>query len=209
MEEICKLDLADEQRMKQSVKMQGPSASMGFMGVLCLVACFTFSYGEAEVQGTQMPDSSYANRTTEQQTGCGNKSEHCNSFCVFCDLSFRERNLCYEWLINQMCFEPFNKSMSTLNPKEFCQWNSIKSPYDKFTICTEERADCLLIPWPNKLVERMFVEIHSNYFKSCPTQELDDPPPSIVFALVMTPICLIPVMVVLVVMKTKNGDRRT
>ncbi|XP_064177659.1 receptor activity-modifying protein 1-like isoform X3 [Anguilla rostrata] len=176
--------------MKQSVKMRGPSASMGFMGVLCL-------------------DSSYGNRTTEQQTGCRNKSEHCNSFCVFCDLSFRERNLCYELLIKQMCFEPFNKSMSTLNPKEFCQWNSIKSPYDKFTICTEERADCLLIPWPNKLVERMFVEIHSNYFKSCPTQELDDPPPSIVFALVMTPICLIPVMVVLVVMKTKNGDRRT
>lgn len=65
-----------------------------------------------------------------------------------------------------------------------------------------------MIPWPNPLVEQTFVEIHSSHFKDCPSQELSDPPPVIVFALVMTPICLIPVMVSLVVLKTKNGDGR-
>ncbi|KAJ8364606.1 hypothetical protein SKAU_G00134370 [Synaphobranchus kaupii] len=165
--------------------------TLGFWGIV-LFLIFNFSYG---------------NRTT---AGCGYTSDNCENICDICDRFFFDQRIrCYELLITETCFKPFNTSMSTLNTKDFCQWNSIKSPYDNFTICTEERADCLLIPWPNKLVESMFVEIHSNYFKSCPTQGLDDPPPSIVFALVMTPICLIPVMVVLVVMKTKNGDRRS
>ncbi|XP_061089088.1 receptor activity-modifying protein 1-like isoform X2 [Conger conger] len=174
--------------------------TLGFWGIV-LFLIFNSSYGNRTAE-----DSSYGNRTTE---GCGNKSDSCKNICDICDSYFDLRIACYHFLIHATCFETFNKSMSTLNAKEFCQWNSIKSPYDNFTICTEERADCLLIPWPNKLVENMFVEIHSNYFKSCPTQGLDDPPPSIVFALVMTPICLIPVMVVVVVMKTKNGDRRS
>jgi len=55
-------------------------------------------------------------------------------------------------------------------------------------------------------VEQIFVDIHSRYFKECPTEEFSDPPPPIVFALVFIPICLIPVMVSLVVLKTKNGD---
>lgn len=82
-------------------------------------------------------------------------------------------------------------------------------PYNTFTECTEEVADCLLIPWPNPLVEQTFVDIHTKYFQDCTVEELRDPPPSIVFALVMTPICLIPAMVFLVVLKTKNGDGRS
>ena len=82
-----------------------------------------------------------------------------------------------------------------------------RSAYNNFTICTEEIAECLLIPWPNPMVEDMFLKIHATYFHACPSEELSDPPPGIVFALVMTPICLIPVMVMLVVLKTKDGDR--
>lgn len=78
--------------------------------------------------------------------------------------------------------------------------------YNTFTMCTEAIAECLLIPWPNRMVENEFVNIHSRFFRDCPNEALSDPPPSIVFALVMTPICLIPIMVVLVVLKTKNGD---
>lgn len=83
------------------------------------------------------------------------------------------------------------------------------SAYNNFTVCTEIVAECLLIPWPNKFVESIFVDIHTTYFQDCPTEALRDPPPSIILALVMTPICLIPAMVVLVVLKTKNGDRRS
>ena len=80
------------------------------------------------------------------------------------------------------------------------------SLYSNLSNCTEEISDCLLIPWPNPLVEQTFVGIHSTFFKECPSEELSDPEPFIVFALVITPICLIPVMVSLVVLKTKNGD---
>lgn len=80
------------------------------------------------------------------------------------------------------------------------------SLYSNLSLCTEEISDCLLIPWPNSLVEQTFVDIHTAFFQDCPSEELRDPPPVIVFALVITPICLIPVMVSLVVLKTKNGD---
>ncbi|KAI3359564.1 hypothetical protein L3Q82_013960, partial [Scortum barcoo] len=66
--------------------------------------------------------------------------------------------------------------------------------YSNLSLCTEEISDCLVIPWPNPLVEQTFVNIHTTFFKDCPTEELSDPPPAIVFALVITPICLIPVM---------------
>lgn len=84
--------------------------------------------------------------------------------------------------------------------------SSLCSFYSKLSNCTEEISDCLLIPWPNRLVEHKFVEIHADFFKDCPSEELSDPAPVIVFALVITPICLIPAMVSLVVLKTKNGD---
>lgn len=81
-----------------------------------------------------------------------------------------------------------------------------RSFYSNLSNCTEEISDCLLIPWPNPLVERRFVEIHERFFMDCPIEELSDPPPAIILALVITPICLIPIMVGLVVLKTKNGD---
>lgn len=80
------------------------------------------------------------------------------------------------------------------------------SSYSNLSLCTEDIFDCLLVPWPNPFVEQIFVDIHTEFFRDCPTEELSDPPPAIVFALVITPICLIPVMVSLVVLKTKNGD---
>lgn len=89
---------------------------------------------------------------------------------------------------------------------KWCVWGNVSGLYNDLSLCTEEISDCLLIPWPNPLVEQTFLDIHSQYFEDCPSEELSDPPPAIIFALVITPICLIPVMVSLVVLKTKNGD---
>lgn len=96
--------------------------------------------------------------------------------------------------------------MASINSSDWCVWGNVSGLYSNLSLCTEEISDCLLIPWPNPLVEQTFVNIHSRFFKDCPTEELSDPPPVIVFALVITPICLIPIMVSLVVLKTKNGD---
>lgn len=112
---------------------------------------------------------------------------------------------CLNHLLDQLCLKPFSASMNGSNTG-WCDWDSVSGLYSEFSHCTETASDCLTIPWPNPLVQEMFLDIHSKYFQDCPSEELSDPPPAIVFALVITPICLIPVMVSLVVFKTKNGD---
>ncbi|KAM4597845.1 receptor activity-modifying protein 2 isoform 2-T2 [Polymixia lowei] len=150
-----------------------------------------------------LSDASYGNSTSI--SGCGNKTQNCEMFCNICNDHFFARMDCLDKLFEVVCLKPFENAMNLLNSSDWCVWGNVRSAYNNFTICTEEIAECLLIPWPNPLVEQTFVGIHSKFFQDCPTEELSDPPPGIVFALVMTPICLIPVMVVLVVLKTKNG----
>ncbi|XP_058625162.1 receptor activity-modifying protein 2 isoform X2 [Onychostoma macrolepis] len=139
--------------------------------------------------------------------GCGNKSI-CDAYCSICVNSLLRTQQCYGLLV-EVCQYHFDDAMGTMNGTDWCSLEKVKSAYNNFTVCTETVAECLLLPWPNQLVEHTFVNIHSTYFEECPTEALRDPPPSIILALVMTPICLIPVMVVLVVLKTKNGDRRS
>lgn len=113
---------------------------------------------------------------------------------------------CLSLIFEHLCLSAFEKDMESLNSTDWCIWGNVNRLYSNLSICTEEISDCLCIPWPNPLVEKTFVDIHTRFFKECPTEDLSDPPPAIIFALVITPICLIPVMVSLVVLKTKNGD---
>ncbi|XP_023664889.1 receptor activity-modifying protein 2 isoform X2 [Paramormyrops kingsleyae] len=137
------------------------------------------------------------------------KNSICKELCEVCDEYFPTRLICYENLLQHICLDEFSSKVEALNTSDLCVWDKIKWPYDSFTKCTEEKADCLKIPWPNQLVEDMFVDIHATHFKSCPVKEFDDPPPDVLLALVMTPICLIPAMVMLVVVKTKNRNQNT
>nr|XP_040047800.1 receptor activity-modifying protein 2 isoform X2 [Gasterosteus aculeatus aculeatus] len=153
-----------------------------------------------------------ANATSETPPlsfACGNNSDTCGIYCRICDTHYHGPTMdCLSTLLQIQCITKFYDAMASLNSTEWCTWSNVGGLYSNLSLCTEEISDCLMIPWPNPLVEQTFVEIHSSHFKDCPSQELSDPPPVIVFALVMTPICLIPVMVSLVVLKTKNGDGR-
>uniref|UniRef100_G3P0W7 Receptor (G protein-coupled) activity modifying protein 2 n=1 Tax=Gasterosteus aculeatus TaxID=69293 RepID=G3P0W7_GASAC len=144
-----------------------------------------------------------------KNAACGNNSDTCGIYCRICDTHYHGPTMdCLSTLLQIQCITKFYDAMASLNSTEWCTWSNVGGLYSNLSLCTEEISDCLMIPWPNPLVEQTFVEIHSSHFKDCPSQELSDPPPVIVFALVMTPICLIPVMVSLVVLKTKNGDGR-
>ncbi|XP_028312066.1 receptor activity-modifying protein 2 isoform X2 [Gouania willdenowi] len=137
---------------------------------------------------------------------CGNNTGNCSEQCKICYDYFNGLTMdCLSTLIN-LCVINFEKAMFSLNNTDWCVWRKVSSLYSNMSYCTERFSDCLLIPWPNPLVEETFVSTHSKFFHDCPTEELSDPPPAIIFALVITPICLIPVMVSLVVLKTKNGD---
>ncbi|XP_029914926.1 receptor activity-modifying protein 2 isoform X2 [Myripristis murdjan] len=139
--------------------------------------------------------------------GCGNKCQICQNYRKVCEEPFPIPPVdCLSLLFEVECWKPFKLAMDSLNSTDWCIWHNVRGAYNNFSLCTEQICDCLLIPWPNSLVEHIFVKIHSMFFEDCPTEELSDPPPGIVFALVITPICLIPVMVILVVLKTKNGD---
>ncbi|XP_075894909.1 receptor activity-modifying protein 2 isoform X2 [Nelusetta ayraudi] len=135
------------------------------------------------------------------------KGNNCLTYCTFC-LEFGGKNPmgCLDFLLNFTCFNKFMNSMEQLNSTDHCEWRNVNGFYSNLSHCTEEISDCLLIPWPNPLVERRFVELHEKFFMDCPIEELSDPPAAIILALVITPICLIPIMVGLVVLKTKNGD---
>lgn len=154
---------------------------------------------------TMTPEITYGGPA--QPYACGNHSENCENYCSICFDYFGGPTMtCLSVLLEHKCLKTFESLMESLNSSDWCIWGNVRGMYSNLSLCTEEIYDCLLIPWPNPLVEQTFVDIHLKYFKDCPTEQLSDPPPLVVFALVITPICLIPVMVSLVVLKTKNGD---
>ncbi|KAJ7992378.1 hypothetical protein DPEC_G00277900 [Dallia pectoralis] len=167
---------------------------------------FTPCYNLTESASNQFEDATESVDWYNEELGCGSKSVDCDAFCSLCDRAFPSRMECYSHLYQETCYKTFKYEMELVNHTDWCNWENVKRMYNTFTLCTEDIAECLKIPWPNWMVENRFVDIHATFFRDCPNKELSDPPPSIVFALVMAPICLIPIMVVLVVLKTKNGD---
>ncbi|KAM8723617.1 receptor activity-modifying protein 2 isoform 3-T3 [Acanthopagrus schlegelii] len=152
-----------------------------------------------------LSDATYGKST--MSFGCGNNTHMCVEYCSIChEFSSVPLMECLSMLFDHLCLSHFEEAMTSLRTDWWCTWSNVSGLYSNLSTCTEEISDCLLIPWPSPLVEQIFVDIHSTYFKDCPSEELSDPPPVIIFALVITPICLIPVMVSLVVLKTKNGD---
>ncbi|XP_010767829.1 receptor activity-modifying protein 2 isoform X2 [Notothenia coriiceps] len=137
----------------------------------------------------------------------GANSYSCMDYYSICQEFFGAPTMvCLHNLLQNLCIPKFNEAMTSMKSTNWCTWGNVSNYYSNLSHCTEEISDCLMIPWPNPLVEQTFVDIHSRFFKECPSEELSDPPPVIVMALVITPICLIPLMVSLVVLKTKNGD---
>ncbi|KAK6473210.1 receptor activity-modifying protein 1-like isoform X1 [Huso huso] len=148
----------------------------------------------------------YRNSTGEES----NKSDdYCNVYSQYCYVQKHIYNVthlqCYETIIDLMCWKIFNNGMHSLDKGSWCTWTNVSSLYSNFTQCTERKADCLSIPWPNNLIENHFVLLHSKYFNNCNFFNVyRDPPEKIVLALILTPISIIPLMVALVVWKTKN-----
>ncbi|TDH03135.1 hypothetical protein EPR50_G00159960 [Perca flavescens] len=183
----------------------------GCTTVVCLVdvklakqPSTTIGYHSTE---TMVANATYGESTLSLPFACGNHSHHCQGYCSFCKEFYGAPTMnCLSTMLDILCLPKFDEAMASLNNTDWCTWGNVSVLYSNLSLCTEDISDCLVIPWPNPLVEQTFVNIHSRFFKDCPTEQLSDPPPVIVFALVITPICLIPVMVSLVVLKTKNAD---
>lgn len=81
-------------------------------------------------------------------------------------------------------------------------------PYSILTYCLEDMADRLEYGYPSALSEHYIVCSHRLYFLNCTLARplLLDPPENVLMMLILTPICLIPLLVTLVVWKSKDGE---
>ncbi|XP_061604352.1 receptor activity-modifying protein 2 isoform X3 [Phyllopteryx taeniolatus] len=170
----------------------------------------TLSMQSATTVVNQSTEIDIANATIGDITSpraCGKSIVSCMNLHMFCNTLYGGATMdCLYELLEHMCLCNFDMAMAALNTTDWCAWGNVSGLYSNLSLCTENISDCLSIPWPNPLVEQTFVDIHHKFFRDCPMEELSDPAPPIVFALVITPILLIPIMVSLVVLKTKNGD---
>ncbi|KAF0025868.1 hypothetical protein F2P81_022749 [Scophthalmus maximus] len=78
-------------------------------------------------------------------------------------------------------------------------------PYNDMTFCLESASSSLGCYYPNPDTQDFFFFIHSHYFQNCTKEELvfEDAPHWVVMVLTLIPVSLIPVLVYLVVWKSK------
>ncbi|XP_003222434.1 receptor activity-modifying protein 2 [Anolis carolinensis] len=107
------------------------------------------------------------------------------------------------------CWLKFYLQMTNVSKEHLCEWRAIGRPYSILRKCLEDYADKWNYGFPNALAEYYIVLSHHLYFRNC-TSELHppflDPPENILLPLIITPICLIPFLITLVVLKSKDGE---
>uniref|UniRef100_A0A8C3XRT2 Receptor activity modifying protein 2 n=1 Tax=Chelydra serpentina TaxID=8475 RepID=A0A8C3XRT2_CHESE len=103
----------------------------------------------------------------------------------------------------------------TLKPQTPQTWPacllSHPRPYSDLRHCLETFAEKQNYGYPNSIAEECIVQSHRTYFLNC-TQEhpvFFDPPEDVLLILILTPICLIPFLVTLVVWRSKDGKMQS
>ncbi|KAM7381147.1 hypothetical protein PAMA_012131 [Pampus argenteus] len=134
------------------------------------------------------------------------------------DESFQEQEeefpgrRCLEELLTEyshsLCRAEFDKEMLTISPEDWCVLENIIRPYNELTVCLETLSSWVNCYYPNSNVQDFFRQIHSYYFHNCSTEEqpFADAPHGLVVVLTLIPVSLIPVLVYVVVWKSKVQD---
>lgn len=116
---------------------------------------------------------------------------------------------CHEDLLvehsHSFCGAQFHADMLTIEVQNWCDLKYIIGPYNNMTICMERLSNLVGCYYPNPNVQEFFLHIHSQYFQNCSEEELQlaDAPHGVVVALTLIPVGLIPILVFLVVWKSK------
>uniref|UniRef100_A0A452GY77 Uncharacterized protein n=1 Tax=Gopherus agassizii TaxID=38772 RepID=A0A452GY77_9SAUR len=107
-------------------------------------------------------------------------------------------------------FPLVQSSCKELPEHAWCPW-LCEVPYSDLRHCLETFAEEQNYSYPNSIAEECIVQSHRTYFLNC-TQEHPmflDPPEDVLLALIVTPICLIPFLVTLVVWRSKDGKMQS
>ncbi|XP_076007667.1 receptor activity-modifying protein 3 [Genypterus blacodes] len=103
------------------------------------------------------------------------------------------------------CGEKFHQAMMTVSTENWCDLEYTIRPYNHMIVCMEELSGFLGCYYPNPEVQDFFLYIHHLYFHNCSEAELllADAPHAVVVVLTLIPVSLIPLLVFLVVWKSK------
>ncbi|XP_029383757.1 receptor activity-modifying protein 3 [Echeneis naucrates] len=119
------------------------------------------------------------------------------------NMGWCNRTALVEW--SNSCWLQFHDEMRNISQESWCQLDSITRPYSKLTSCIEMLCGSLKCYYPNSDTQDFFLQIHSIYFHNCTREELllEDAPHWLVMVLTLIPVGLIPVLVYVVVWKSK------
>ncbi|KAM4715406.1 receptor activity-modifying protein 1 isoform 1-T1 [Anableps anableps] len=107
-------------------------------------------------------------------------------------------------LSDMHCGTPFHAEMHGIHKDDWCVLKHIIRPYNDLTLCLESMTVNTNCYFPNPDIQDFFLYIHSRYFQNCIKKEelFKDAPTSLVVALTIIPVSLIPVLVCLVLWKS-------
>ncbi|MEE6516803.1 hypothetical protein FKM82_026558 [Ascaphus truei] len=123
----------------------------------------------------------------------------------------------YQWLLlvsssvdayfAEGCWLHYISLMSKVDVEHFCEWRHVNRPYSFLQGCLENLTELLRLPFPNEVADKYIMRGHTTYFVNCTLHfvEMRDPPENVLLALIISPICIIPFMVALVVCKSKTS----
>ncbi|XP_054427182.1 receptor activity-modifying protein 1 [Pteronotus mesoamericanus] len=111
-------------------------------------------------------------------------------------------------LLRELCLAPFHVAMEAVGETLWCDWGQTVARYGELTDCTKHVMKELGCFWPNAAVDKFFVAVHQQYFKSCPVsgRAVKDPPGNILCPLIAVPILVTLLMTGLVVWRSKRTE---
>ncbi|XP_034049357.1 uncharacterized protein LOC117530576 [Thalassophryne amazonica] len=109
---------------------------------------------------------------------------------------------------HRFCGEAFHQHMMNITSERWCVLENVIRLYNDLTLCLENVSTIVGCFYPNSNIQDFFLYIHSLYFQNCSKEEepFVDAPHSVVVILTLIPVSLIPVMVFLVVWRSKVQD---
>ncbi|XP_006021011.1 receptor activity-modifying protein 2 [Alligator sinensis] len=113
--------------------------------------------------------------------------------------------------IADYCWSNFSEMMKNVTGVQLCEWSIISRPYSILRYCLENWADKIKYGYPNSVAEKYIFQSHHTYFFNCTLERpmYFDPPEDVLLAMIITPICLIPFLVALVVWRSKDGKMQS
>ncbi|KAG7507032.1 receptor activity-modifying 1-like [Solea senegalensis] len=127
---------------------------------------------------------------------------------AFMEQPFTTKHCQYDLLLlysHDYCGQHFHQQMLELGSDKWCHLDSVTRAYSDVTTCVERLTVLVDCFYPNTYTQEFFLSVHAHYFQNCVKDELvfEDAPHWVMTVLTLIPVSLIPILVYLVIWKSK------